>query len=160
MKDSADDSYYCYSEEDEEDKITISLQGAQGDESRRPDSSSHSPLLRGMNLDLSFAAGSKEPLYGQQHRSYHIQEQEVMVVFDLPDGSQGENRFKLGQTVEVLKSFVESEYGIPMQEQELYLEDELLLNPFTLLDYPGTVWSYYAQCKCNHERLAFPYAMF
>jgi hypothetical protein len=88
-------------------------------------------------LDLSFAAGSKEPLYDPQCRAYHIQEQEVMVLFDLPDGSQGEHRFKLGQTVEVLKSFVESEYGIPMQEQELYLDDKLLLNPFSLLDYPG-----------------------
>ena len=27
----------------------------------------------------------------------------MLVVFDLPDGSQGENVFKLGHTVEVLK---------------------------------------------------------
>ena len=39
------------------------------------------------------------------------------VVFDLPDGSLGECKFKMGQTVEFLKSFVESEYGIPMMEQ-------------------------------------------
>ena len=40
-----------------------------------------------------------------------IQEKMVNVVFDLPDGSQGENSFKLGHTVEVLKSFIENEYG-------------------------------------------------
>jgi len=140
MKDSADDSYYFSGDEEEnDDKSSISLHAEYGNECLQPDSSCHSPL-RGMNLlDLSFAAGSKEPLYDPQHRVHHIQEQEVLVVFDLPDGSQGENRFKLGQTVEVLKSFVESEYGIPMQEQELYLDDKLLLNPFSLLDYPGII---------------------
>jgi hypothetical protein len=149
MKDSVDDSYYLSGDDDEEsdDKsTTISILHADvyGDDEpaeEREHSRRHShsqPLLRGMNLlDLSFAAGSKEPLYDPQCRAYHIQEQEVLVLFDLPDGSQGEHRFKLGQTVEVLKSFVESEYGIPMQEQELYLDDKLLLNPFSLLDYPG-----------------------
>ncbi|CAM9341444.1 unnamed protein product, partial [Phaeothamnion confervicola] len=39
------------------------------------------------------------------------------VVFELPDGSQGEQQFQLGQTVEVLKSFVASEFGIPMAGQ-------------------------------------------
>ncbi len=57
-------------------------------------------------------------------------------MFDLPDGSQGESTFKLGQTVEVLKSYVESEYGIPMMEQALYIEDRVMHNPFSLLDFP------------------------
>ena len=62
-------------------------------------------------------------------------------MFDLPDGSQGESKFKLGQTVEVLKSFVESEYGIPMTEQELYLDTgfgqpKIMMDPFSLLDFP------------------------
>mmetsp|Transcript_26917 Transcript_26917/g.53907 ORF Transcript_26917/g.53907 Transcript_26917/m.53907 type:complete len:144 (+) Transcript_26917:37-468(+) len=92
----------------------------------------NSPLMRGMDLDLSFAAG-KGP-YDQD--SVGIQEQDVNVVFELPDGSQGEHRFKLGQTVEVLKSFVESEYGIPMEDQRLYIEDKVMLNPLSLLDYP------------------------
>jgi hypothetical protein len=91
-----------------------------------------SPLLRGMDLDLSFAA-SKRP-YEEQGSG--IQEQDVNVIFELPDGSQGESKFKLGQTVELLKSFVESEYGIPMEEQRLYIEDKLMLNPLSLLDYP------------------------
>ena len=36
----------------------------------------------------------------------------VLVVFELPDGSEGEKTFKLGQTVEVLKAFVEDEFEI------------------------------------------------
>lgn len=65
-----------------------------------------------------------------------IQEKDVLVVFDLPDGSQGEKSFKYGHTIELLKSFVEGEYGIPMSEQCLYLDDRKLDNPFSLLDYP------------------------
>jgi hypothetical protein len=90
----------------------------------------NSPLLRGMDLDLSFAACKNS--YEQEG----IQEQDMNVVFELPDGSQGESRFKMGQTIEVLKSFVESEYGIPMEEQRLYIDNKLLLNPMSLLDYP------------------------
>jgi len=65
-----------------------------------------------------------------------IQEKSITVVFDLPDGSQGESTFKLGHTVEVLKSFVESEYGIPMAAQSLFLESKPMFDPFSLLDYP------------------------
>eukprot|EP00611_Tribonema_gayanum_P014818 TRINITY_DN26311_c0_g1_i1.p1 TRINITY_DN26311_c0_g1~~TRINITY_DN26311_c0_g1_i1.p1 ORF type:complete len:162 (+),score=38.10 TRINITY_DN26311_c0_g1_i1:77-562(+) len=63
-------------------------------------------------------------------------ETDVTIVFELPDGSRGEQEFKLGQTVEVLKSYVESEFGIPMQRQELYLGTTAMMDPMTLLDYP------------------------
>lgn len=111
--------------DDDKDTITVN--------SSRLDTKLSSPLLKGMGLDLSFAAESKEDPY--EHAD-GIQEHEVTVVFELPDGSQGESRFKLGQTVEVLKSFVESEYGIPMEDQRLYLDDKVMLNPLSLLDYP------------------------
>jgi hypothetical protein len=65
-----------------------------------------------------------------------VQEESIVVVFNLPDGSQGEAMFKLGQTVEVLKSHIESEYGIPMQSQQLFLDDKRLMDPMSLLDYP------------------------
>jgi hypothetical protein len=91
-----------------EDKHTITINSAR-------DVKISSPLMRGMDLDLSFA-GSKDP-YGRDENAIGVQEQEVLVVFELPDGSQGESRFKLGQTVEFLKSFVEQEYSIPMMEQ-------------------------------------------
>ena len=41
----------------------------------------------------------------------------------------------LGQTVEVLKSYVESEYGIPMGLQTLFLENLLMMDPLSLLDF-------------------------
>lgn len=73
---------------------------------------------------------------GEEYMEPAIQEKDVLIVFELPDGSQGEKSFKYGHTIELLKSFVEGEYGIPMQEQELYLDDRKLENPFSLLDYP------------------------
>jgi hypothetical protein len=46
-----------------------------------------SPLLKGMDLDLSFAEGRK-----RESDNYEgIQEESVLVIFDLPDGSQGES---------------------------------------------------------------------
>lgn len=62
--------------------------------------------------------------------------EECVVIFELPDGSEGEKSFKIGQTVQVLKSFVEDEYDIPMAAQKLYLGDQLMLDPLTLGDYP------------------------
>jgi hypothetical protein len=37
--------------------------------------------------------------------------------------------------VEVLKSYVESEYGIPMSQQYLFLENLLMMDPLSLLDF-------------------------
>lgn len=111
----------------DDDKDTIRVSSAQVSNTKL-----NSPLMRGMELNLSFAADRKD----SYDESARIQEQDVLVIFELPDGSQGENRFKLGQTVELLKSFVEIEYGIPMEDQKLYLEDKLMLNPLSLLDYP------------------------
>lgn len=49
-------------------------------------------VIRGMGLDLSFA-----PAKGNERDAGKgIQETSVLVVFDLPDGSQGESYFKLG----------------------------------------------------------------
>eukprot|EP01031_Cornospumella_fuschlensis_P041378 gene41377-50494_t len=92
-----------------------------------------SPLLRGMSLNLSLAAEAKARL----NDPVAVQEELINVVFDLPDGSQGEGSFKLGQSVEVLKSYVESEYGIPMTTQRMFLNssDKQMLNPLSLLDY-------------------------
>lgn len=42
----------------------------------------------------------------------------------------------MGQTVEVLKQYVELEYGIPMHEQKLFYNDVLMIDPLSLLDYP------------------------
>ncbi|KAJ8599762.1 hypothetical protein CTAYLR_003406 [Chrysophaeum taylorii] len=63
--------------------------------------------------------------------------EEVLVVFELPDGSEGEKRFKMGHTVQLLKSFVEDEYEIPMGSQRLFLDDQVMLDPLTLSDFPA-----------------------
>ena len=106
-----------YSDEEDygdDDKNTISLHT---DTNRRMMLNEAVPpaYIPGINLDLSFTADGKQ-LYSSISEDDmdcygNIQEEEVVVIFDLPDGSQGEHKFKLGQTVEVLKSFVESEYG-------------------------------------------------
>jgi hypothetical protein len=70
-------------------------------------------------------------------------ESRVLVVFDLPDGSQLEESFQRGQTVEVLKSFVATNAGIPMEGQRLYVTGRdgaeqggrLLMDPMSMGDY-------------------------
>jgi hypothetical protein len=102
--------------------------------------------MNGMSLNLSLAADAK-PVSRKEEPG--IQEEALTVVFELPDGSQGEESFKLGQTVEVLKSYVESEYGIPMAEQVLYLDDKVLQNPFSLLDYPEVKGNFSVYYPCG-----------
>ena len=92
-----------------------------------------SPASPALGLDLTLAPRKDEVFDGE-----HVQEGSIVVNFDLPDGSQGESIFKLGQTVEVLKSFVESEYGIPMESQTMYLDDRPMMNPLSLLDFRET----------------------
>ena len=65
------------------------------------------------------------------------------IIFELPDGSQVEEEFQMGQTVEVLKSYVATNVGIAMEGQQLYLNDKLLFDPLSLMDYP--------EIDCNEE---------
>lgn len=67
----------------------------------------------------------------------------------------GALQFQMGQTIEVLKSFVDSECGIPMDEQQLFLEDQPdpLMDPLTLLDFPQ-VSKDGTNEEANHGRLA------
>jgi hypothetical protein len=93
-------------------------------------------------LDLSFASADRKSGTGDRDREGGgrdggaVQEESVLVVFDLPDGSQGESNFRMGQTVEVLKSFVEMEFGIPMAHQTLLIEGKRMMDPLSLCDYP------------------------
>lgn len=107
-------------------------------------SPAHRPV--GLGLDLSRAIAHEEPQSEgklSEHQLIELQSaMPVLVVFELPDGSEVENEFQMGQTVEVLKSFIAMECGMPMEQQQLFLvaSDErppsLLLDPMTLLDYP------------------------
>ena len=94
-----------------------------------------------MSLDLSLAAIAAEDRGSKLSEEDRIVQQSsapIRILFDLPDGTQIENEFQMGQTVEVLKSFVELECGISMGSQRLYLEGGTcpLLDPMSLLDYP------------------------
>ena len=94
--------------------------------------SPRSQIAVGSTLDLSSAHNQD----GRSSIDGGVQEGEIIVVFALPDGSQSDSKFRLGQTVEVLKSFVESEFGIPMPLQTLRLQGKIMMDPLSLLDFP------------------------
>jgi hypothetical protein len=91
-------------EDDEDNERTLYTGGEDFEGSTSP----ASPLMRGMELDLSFADskssryGSSSGGYGSDKKGYNadeeacpIQETPVTVVFELPDGSQGESMVSL-----------------------------------------------------------------
>ncbi|CAM9666399.1 unnamed protein product [Scytosiphon promiscuus] len=93
----------------------------------------------GLYLNTNLARDSSRTLREDLHEHAddvpRVQVGLVTIIFDLPDGSQADQQFQLGQTVEVLKSFVESEFGIPMSSQELHLGSIVMMDPMSLLDY-------------------------
>lgn len=88
-----------------------------------------------MRLDM--AAVSKAEPSDDYEKLARALDAQILVVFELPDGSEGEKHFKLGHTVEVLKSYVEDEFDIPMARQTLYLDRQLMRDPLTLADFPA-----------------------
>lgn len=74
--------------------------------------------------DRQLAIDIKEVESISEVEKIRIQEKEILCIFELPDGSEGEKLFKLGQTVEYLKSFVENEFGIPMNAQVILIRSE------------------------------------
>lgn len=98
--------------------------------------------VAGLQLDLSLAAAiAKERDEGKDMtEEAMIARQDampVLIIFELPDGSQLEKEFQMGQTVEVLKSFIASEVGMPMADQSMFLDTNPaeLMDPMSLLDY-------------------------
>mmetsp|Transcript_5918 Transcript_5918/g.19230 ORF Transcript_5918/g.19230 Transcript_5918/m.19230 type:complete len:150 (+) Transcript_5918:112-561(+) len=73
--------------------------------------------------------------YSEERAMERLLEGEVVVVFALPDGSEGEGRFKLGHTVLLLKTFVEDEYDIPLASQRLFFRGAEMLDPLSLSDF-------------------------
>lgn len=85
-----------YMDEKEADSRMISMNRDDDyDESEDSDYKSYllpQQVIRGMGLDLSRAPAKGD----EKDTGKGIQETTVLVVFDLPDGSQGESFFKLG----------------------------------------------------------------
>jgi hypothetical protein len=92
--DNDDDDYYMRSESKDESSQKVVLG------------------LRKLSIDL-------KEIHAEQQAPTGIQERDILCIFELPDGSEGDGTFKLGHTVEYLKSYIECEYGIPMLEQVL-----------------------------------------
>ena len=89
-------------------------------------------------LNLNLVASTKE-IFNENDEPITRQEQELLINFELPDGSTISSTFKIGQTVEVLKAYLEEEVAMEMGLQSLYVEDKLLMDPMSLLDYPEFV---------------------
>eukprot|EP00968_Pinguiococcus_pyrenoidosus_P026322 scaffold7068_cov301-Pinguiococcus_pyrenoidosus.AAC.17 len=78
-----------------------------------------------------------DDLYAVEDKITVQQETPVRVVFELPDGSMDEHDFLLGQTVLVLKTYLFEEFQMELADQRLYLDGELMLDPFSLSDFPS-----------------------
>lgn len=85
-------------------------------------------------LDLKLANVSKN-INDSKSSQIEIQEQMVTLIFQFSDESQDESVFKLGQTIEYVKSFIEFTYGIPMSQQQLYCGSICMMDPLSILDY-------------------------
>jgi hypothetical protein len=91
------------------------------------------PQVKGLDLRGAMELFMEEPIVDS------VQEEEIIVVFILPDGSEDEAKFKLGHTVEYLKSFIELQYGITMSDCTLYVDERMMLDPMSLNDYPDAI---------------------
>jgi hypothetical protein len=95
-----------YMDEKEADSRMISMNRDDDyDESEDSDYKSYllpQQVIRGMGLDLSRAPAKGD----EKDTGKGIQETTVLVVFDLPDGSQGESFFKLGESNNKLRLLV------------------------------------------------------
>ncbi len=117
--------------------VGVGVRGGRGEGHKGGEGGERAAMGLGLGLGLNIAETKERAgLGGMMDECMGLQEQEVEVVFDLPDGSQGEGQFKLGHSIELLKSYVESEYGIPMEDQRMYIDDKMMLDPLSLLDYP------------------------
>ena len=99
---------------------------------------------------LNFS-NSNDAKGGDNGRDEGVQEDEILVVFDLPDGSQSDNKFKFGNTVEYLKSYIEGEFGIPMKSQILRYQGKVMMDPLSMLDFDvkGKRLLFVISCCCK-----------
>ena len=79
-------------------------------------------------MELNFSKLKKAKSLGIEHEM-------VEITFQLPEGDEICGDFKVGQTVEVLKSFVTEKTKIPMEDQRLYLDGKLMFDPLSLSDF-------------------------
>lgn len=119
--------------EEQHDHCVLDCDGAVDLGSRGPSSAAGRPI----SLDIAQARRrDSRGEYLMEDKIVVQQETPVMVVFELPDGSTDEREFMMGQTVEVLKSYLQAEFDMPIHQQRLLVDGEPLIDPLSLLDYP------------------------
>lgn len=62
---------------------------------------------------------------------------DVVIVFQLPNGEAKKHHVNMGRPVEWLKVLIEREYGIQFEQQELTFEGKVIPNPLSLSDISG-----------------------
>jgi hypothetical protein len=89
-------------------------------------------------LDIGMARRMKEEKDDSEEASLvRANERPVLVIFDLPDGSQIEEEFQMGQTVEYLKAFLSLEAGVAMDGCKIFRAGEMMMDPLSLMDFEG-----------------------
>ncbi|OWY94151.1 hypothetical protein PHMEG_00036202 [Phytophthora megakarya] len=104
----------------------------------------------------SLAAASKDDAgkRGEESKFDHamaLQEEPIQITFLLPDDSTVSNEFKKGHTIAVLKAFLENEYDLNQEETELCLDGTVLLDPFSLTDFPCVLESSAIDIQVRHH---------
>ncbi|KAL3661922.1 hypothetical protein V7S43_013215 [Phytophthora oleae] len=91
---------------------------------------------------LTAASKDVEGRKGEESKFDHVmalQEESIHITFLLPDDSTVSSEFKKGHTIAVLKAFLEDEYDLKQEETQLCLDGTILLDPFSLTDFPCVV---------------------
>jgi len=98
--------------------------------------SSALPKMGGLNIGKAMLQAEEKDT-SEEAEMVRDLERTVTVIFDLPDGSQIDEPFKVGQSVEYLKSFLAIECGIAMQTCVLYFDEKVMIDPLSLVDFKG-----------------------
>ena len=62
--------------------------------------------------------------------------QDITLIFELPDGNVLEEAFKAGVDVNWVANVVSGKIGVRFEAIELFLGEQKLLGPMSLVDYP------------------------
>eukprot|EP01026_Neomeris_dumetosa_P036275 TRINITY_DN2924_c0_g1_i3.p6 TRINITY_DN2924_c0_g1~~TRINITY_DN2924_c0_g1_i3.p6 ORF type:complete len:116 (-),score=16.03 TRINITY_DN2924_c0_g1_i3:808-1155(-) len=88
-----------------------------------------------MSLDLSKAREMAES--AKRLESDEENGNKIVLNLNLPDGSSKEYEIRQGYQVVYVKALLCEEFGYGMKEVSLWLNDEQMLDPMSLADYPN-----------------------
>ena len=76
--------------------------------------------------------------------SYHYESdifEDIEILLKLPNGTEQKLNVKIGETVQQLKRYVDTDHSIPYEESVLFLNGKAMLDPLSLNDFPTIVKS-------------------